>query len=84
MDPDFPVGDGAAQLVFQGKALANGNPDFVAEVRDLVFAVAFGRVHGAVGLLQQVFILAVRVGKDADADAGPDGDFVALDVEGIE
>ena len=81
MYANLAAGNGTPQLVFQAQPFADQRPEFRGKVHHLVLAVAFGRVHGAIRLLQQGDPVIAILGKNADADAGTDGEFMMVDHE---
>ena len=73
LERDLAFGDGMLECSLHREAFAGGAAEVVGVLDDAAFPIAFSGVHGTVGLLEELAIIA-GVREDADADAAGDLD----------
>ena len=78
----FVVPDGVAQVVFQGQRVDGAASLAGVEVFGAVPAATLGDGQGAFGAAGELVGIAGMIGKDGQADAGRDEQFLAFEVQG--
>ena len=83
IDHEFVLENGLAQAGFQGQLFHRGHPHVAAIELEIVAATALGLVHRHVRLVDHALGFLGGVREHADADAGAEQQFVAVDHEGL-
>ena len=81
VDDQLAVVERLAQLDLVLELPAHLGPQRLVEDLDAIATELLGRVHGRVGVAQQVVGVLRRLEREGDPDAGRGGHLVALDVE---
>ena len=87
-DADLAAVDGPLEVAPDGQPVDGAVVHRRLEQLDAALAVGLGRVHGEVGVAEQLVGRGVRAAPDRDADAGPRVDLAPFDqhrfVQGVE